>query len=122
MMKTQIVQFREWPCLLWYTAYANNQRTCIWLVDADTGEMILAATVNIPDWHLPENYVLIKDYSENHGILAVLEEAGIVNGTGRMVPSGWVEAHECRLLLSAEEYDLLPLERVTRDPLEVNDG
>lgn len=104
----QLIQFKKWPCFLVYSAYGNNQRTCMYLVDVDTGEIIITATVNISDWLMPAGHVLIKDWSENHGILDVLETAGIVKRTGQMVPSGYVRAHECVLLLTEVEYSKLP--------------
>lgn len=42
--------------------------------------------------------VWIKDWSENSGVLASLEELGLVERTGRIYPTEWVEAIEVRLI------------------------
>lgn len=50
------------------------------------------ATVDyLPDVPLAPHEVLIKDYSENQGMLAALMAAGIVRDTGRRVACGFVE-------------------------------
>ena len=57
------------------------------------------ATVNVPHAHLEEGEVLIKNYSENEGILEMLEKEGVVERTGRTVPSGFVDIPVCKLLI-----------------------
>jgi len=41
----------------------------------------MTATTNLESAHVPNGSVLIKNYSENQGILEVMEEAGIVKRT-----------------------------------------
>lgn len=47
-------------------------------------------TINLPDQHLNEGEVFIKDWSENEGLPEVLIEAGWLIWTGREVSSGYV--------------------------------
>lgn len=82
--------------LKWTTYY--NKRTCIVLESLIDGP-ICKATVNIPEAILAEEEVLIKDWSENEGILAILVAAGVVLDTGRRVASCSVKANVCRLLV-----------------------
>jgi len=56
------------------------------------------ATVRVPDYPLDPKYILIKDWAENKGVLKALVDAGIVRDTGRVVPTGYVEANVCKLL------------------------
>jgi hypothetical protein len=56
--------------------YSNGQ-TFIRLCTLD-GAPYATATINDPDADLLENEVIIKNYSENEGILESLEEAGIL--------------------------------------------
>lgn len=83
------IKFKQWMCKITKAQYANN-RTALQLVDSKTGEPIATATVNIPDKHLEENEIFIKNYSENEGMLLALIKAGIVEVTGRSVQSGFV--------------------------------
>lgn len=68
----------------------SNGRPVIQLRDAEDGCPYATATVNLPDVFLKDNEVLIKDYSENEGILDFLVENNIVTPTGKGVQSGHV--------------------------------
>jgi hypothetical protein len=76
----------------------GNGRTAIVLVGSD-GEFAAVATVNIPEAQLRPDQVFIKDYSENQGMLAALEKAGIVQATGAYVDCGYASMPVCRLLV-----------------------
>jgi hypothetical protein len=52
----------------------------------------------MPDVPLGRNEVCIKDYSENEGMAAALEAAGVIKPTGRTVRYGFVEIPVCELL------------------------
>jgi hypothetical protein len=54
-------------------------------------------TVNLPDIHLNEGEVLIKDWSENAPIVEALIAAGWLIPTGREVSSGYVFPMVARL-------------------------
>lgn len=90
------VQFKDWRCRVQKGRYTNG-RTALQLVDADDGEPVATATVNLPEVELAPDEVLVKSYSENTGMLEALEEAGIVRPTGEWVESGFVRVQKCRL-------------------------
>jgi hypothetical protein len=73
------------------TRYPEGGATALVLWDARADEMAAVATVNIPEYFLRPNEVLIKDYSENQGMLKALEDAGVVKATGMAARSGFVE-------------------------------
>jgi len=96
-LKTKI-KFKKWKCVLEFGQYGNG-RIAITLNDAVDGSPVAKATVNLADVPLPDNHVLIKDWSENEGMLNCLEENGIVKSTGKTHSTGFVSAHECELLV-----------------------
>ena len=83
------VQFQEY----------GNGRLALVLVGR-RGETGAVATVNAPDVPLLPHQLLIKDYSENEGMLAALEKAGIVKASGLYVRSGHVSLPVCEVLIS----------------------
>lgn len=94
-MKT--VRFKHWDCVVEKTRYGNG-RPALVLNDARNGEQIAVATVNLPDVPVGRNEVFIKDYSDNEGMLAVLEAAGVVKSTAESVRSGYVTVPRAELL------------------------
>jgi len=68
----------------------ENGRTAIQLNDATDGHPYAVASVNMPNVLLDDNEVLIKDYSENLGILDFLIKNNIVTPTPNGVDSGFV--------------------------------
>ena len=64
-------------------------------------ELVAVATVNVAGVSevLPEDQVVIKDYSENEGMMAALVEAGIVEDTGERASFGYVSAPIGKVLL-----------------------
>jgi len=76
--------------------YANN-RPSITLIDTEDGIPYATASTNLPDVLLLDNEVLIKDYSENIGMLNFLVKNNIVFETGKYVTSGFVEIPVCVL-------------------------
>ena len=73
-------------------------RKAIRLISVEDGLPYVIATTNLPDLKVKcENEVLVKDYSENEGILDFLISHNIVIFTGKTVVSGWVELHICIL-------------------------
>ena len=98
------VMFLGYECKLQFGKYGNG-RTAIELVDAHNGEPIATATLNMPRVPLAENQVFIKDYSENEGMLAALEAAGVVRAMGVHVPSGFASLPVCELLVTPPEQE-----------------
>lgn len=85
------VKFKGWDCKVLLTKYPSSGRPAIVLNDAATGERVAVATVNIHSVYLAEGETLIKDYSENEGILDVLVRAKIVSPPSEWVPTGFVK-------------------------------
>ncbi len=79
------VTFKNTECQIELLQYANG-RTAIQLWH--DGMPYAMATVNDPDVTLEPNQVLIKDYSENHGMVDALVAAGIVTKTEDYVLMG----------------------------------
>jgi hypothetical protein len=80
------VKYKNWNCNLYQDKYVNG-RIALLLIDADDGEPVSTCTVNTDD---DPNLVLIKDYSENEGMLAFLVNEGVVKDTGKRVASGYI--------------------------------
>ena len=80
--------------------YADNGRKAIKLIDQEDGMPFCMATINVPQIPLLHDGVIIKNYSENEGILEVLEKAGYIQDTGNIVYVGMAEANICKLLKS----------------------
>lgn len=57
--------------------YANGRRA-IKIMSLPKGEVVVKATVNVPDVSLEDGEVIIKDYAENEGVLKFLQENNIV--------------------------------------------
>ena len=94
-----LVRFKEWVCELQFGRYHGNDRIAIELVCHNNGEPIATATVNVPNIDLKENEIIIKDYSENKGILDALITAGIISSPQKHVKTGFVECPICLLLI-----------------------
>jgi hypothetical protein len=90
----------EYQVTLEFGKYHGNGRTAITVVDATFGEDLLVATVNIPEASLEEGETVIKDYSENAGILAFLIENGIVSKPVRTVSTGFASVSVVKLLIN----------------------
>jgi len=96
-----IVTFRNWNCKLHFRKYGND-RTALILTDVEDGSPVATATINIPEFPLAKEYVIIKDYSENEGMLDALMKAGVVGKPTRFVQSGFVTCPVCKLLIKPE--------------------
>lgn len=86
--------------------YANN-RISINLIDVSDSQPYAVATTNLPDVLLLDNEVLVKDYSENEGVLEFLTTNNIVVPTDRWVTSGFVDVQVCTLNPESE-WGLIP--------------
>lgn len=92
------VTFKGWESKVIIGAYSNG-RKAIQLFDATTGEPIAKATVNVPDYKLDDDQVIIKDYSENAGIYETLRQAGVIGPVTEVIPiSSYGNAYVCELL------------------------
>lgn len=93
------VKFKKWNCIVEKTMYQSNDRTCLELTQVETGEPIAVATVNVPEYNLPDGHVLIKDYSENEGIAEALVNAKIIEPTNESIEMNWVTIKMYKLLI-----------------------
>lgn len=91
------VRFRGIDCTLRERRYGNG-RVALELIDRADGESAAVATVNLPHEPLGRNEVFVKDYSENAGMLAALEAAGVVRPTGRTAAAGFATVAHCELV------------------------
>lgn len=96
------VQFAGFDCVINFATYANG-RTAIQLCDATDGQPVSMATVNLPDEHMVEDEVAIKDYSENSGMVDTLVAAGVIARPHRAVPSGFVTIPVCSLMVNPNQ-------------------
>lgn len=95
-MNKPIVHFKEWDCSLRFGQYANGN-IAIMLDDIRDGLPVATATVN-PNVTLNPEYVAIKDYSENKGMLNALIDANIIEPEDE-IPLGYASCHICKLLI-----------------------
>jgi hypothetical protein len=94
----QQVNFLGELCNVDLSGKYSNGRQAIELI-CENGEPMCMATVNVPALALAKDEVIIKNYSENEGILEVLISAGIVKETGETVKMGFVECPIVKLLI-----------------------
>lgn len=80
----------------------GNKRPAIQIEDEE-GMPYMMASVNVPEWDLPENGVIIKNYSENEGIYQWLIERNIIQPLNLYCPLGWEMAPIC-ILNSKDEW------------------
>lgn len=87
-LKLSSIQFK-------YAKY-NNGRVAI--MATDEGHPLCKCTINIPDIFVADNEVIIKDYSENEGILQDMIDLGIITAPRRMMNTGYGCTAICKLL------------------------
>jgi hypothetical protein len=96
------VVFKSWQCRVEKRSY-GAARIALVLYEAipspDDNSPVAIATVHMPELALAADEVVIKDYSENQGMLAALVEAGVVSSPLREVRSGFVMLQVCRCLI-----------------------
>jgi len=93
------VEFMGELCTVVLDTSRGNGRVALQLEDSD-GIPFCTPSVNLDDVELADDEILIKDYSELTGMVDALVSAGIVERTGRGVPSGFVTIEIFKLLIS----------------------
>jgi len=91
------VKFKRWICFAEMGTYPND-RKAIELINAKNGESVLVATINIPEISICEDEVIIKNYSENEGILEALIQSKVISRPVRTIQTGFITAPICKLL------------------------
>lgn len=101
------MRYHGWDCTLQKGRYIDDT-IAILLFDTHNGEPIATATVAIQGPELKENQIIVKDYSENEGMLAALTNIGLVTSVEQWIPTGWVSVPVCNIdpakLAEIEEY------------------
>lgn len=101
-MRTAIqLQFHQWLCTLEVHHYQVGDRLALRLLDATTGAPVAMATLNNPAIDLDPDELLIKDYSENEGMLDTLLAAALVHPPHRYAISGYAQVPVVRLTVEA---------------------
>ncbi|CAM3854248.1 hypothetical protein [Aquirufa aurantiipilula] len=77
----------------------KNSQTALELISTLDGSTVLTASISIPEIALGKNELIIKDYSENEGVLSFLVENNIVRPLGKYIENG---------LITAEIVELVP--------------
>ena len=82
-------------------SYVHSDTTALLLLDAADDSLVITASINVAGVSetLPEDQLVLKTYSEGEGLLEALEEAGVVEDTGKRVATVFVTAPIVRLLL-----------------------
>lgn len=97
------ILFKDWACRPIFRVYGVNDHgqnaIAIELAQVETYEPIARATVNMPHAEMGHREILIKDYSENEGMVASFLAAGYINEPDEALNAGWVEGgvHRCTL-------------------------
>jgi len=88
--------------------YANGQ-TSIQLVDQDGMPFMTASVAH--DVNIADDCVIIKNYSENEGILKALIEAGIIEKPFCEIPTGFVTLYVAVMITDDIHPDIDPTGR-----------
>lgn len=94
-----VTQFANETVALHWGRYENG-RLALNFLDAKTGEPIARGTVNLPDEPLAPDETFVPSHSENAGMVEALTKLGLIEPTGRVVSSGFVEIDVCRWLVT----------------------
>ena len=96
------VKYKHWNCYVDFNKYASNGNNAICLYEVGTGEPIAVATLNLQGIRLKADEVIIKNYTENEGMLKTLVNAKIISEPISMVQHGFVMSPICKLLVNTE--------------------
>lgn len=88
------------------TTYPAGGATALLLVDAQDGSPVTTASINVSGVSetLPADTLILKTYSEHEGLLALLEDEGIVEHTGESVSTGYELSPIVRLTCKIPDY------------------
>ena len=98
------VNFAGYQCELSFGQYRNGAKA-ISLVSVIDGSPVAVATVNVEDYPLQDDQILVKDYSENAGMVSALVEANVI--------------HELPVDFVSSGYVSIPCHHLTDEFLEV---
>ena len=89
-MYNPTIFFGGYACEVQLNHYTNGNKA-ISLVDTRDGSPVATATVNLEGVELSANEVMIKDYSENKGMLRALRDSKVVENIVDVIQSGYVD-------------------------------
>jgi len=93
--KTQTVKFGGTTCVVNRYKYQNGQN-CLKLVDLEDFAPYCTATTAY-DTEIEQDEVIIKDYSENSGVMKALIEADVIEQHHRRIETPFVYLYVCKL-------------------------
>lgn len=100
--KFKINKHKHKDLILQVSRYNSNNNLALIIFENDkhgvNGQPYMVASVNYLD-DLPEDYVIIKNYSENEGILECLIENGFIKFIKKIKLSQFVEGDLCEFLM-----------------------
>ena len=97
VMGIPIIKFGGFTCQVMIGMYPNEQ-SLIRLLDCEDSLPVAVASVCIPNVELGDDEVLIKSWSENKGMEAILIAQGIIGPSLGEVPTGHTIATRHKLL------------------------
>ena len=83
------MSYKQYKAVVVRSKYMNNDNLALMLIDEKDGSPITTITVNTED-KLPEGFGYVKNYSENEGIMEVLQEEGLIKEVFGYKQMGWV--------------------------------
>ena len=83
------MSYKQYKAVVIRSKYVNNDNLALMLIDEKDGSLITKITVNTEE-KLPEGFGYVKNYSENEGIMEVLQEEGLVKEVLGYKQMGWV--------------------------------
>lgn len=86
-----------------FARYVADNSLALQLVDPKSEEPWMMATVCVDGSRMDDDHLLIKDWSENMGILASLVKVGIIEEPCEMIATGYCHAMKCRLLVKPDK-------------------
>lgn len=95
--KIKQVKFAGYNCNVVRRCYPNG-RLALELIDTEDGMPVATATVNLPDVDIKDDEVFIKSYSENEGMMDMLQKEKIIGETLATANVGFTVATLHKLL------------------------
>lgn len=83
------MNYEQYKAVVIRSKYVNNDNLALMLIDEKDGSLITKITVNTEE-KLPEGFGYVKNYSENEGIMEVLQEEGLIKEVLGYKQMGWV--------------------------------
>jgi hypothetical protein len=91
------LKFRGKTFSIWSSEYTNGRRALS--LKSGKGASALVITTNLPQDAVETDHVVVKNYSENEGILEACIEQGILAPPTRLIPGGFFDFPVCKVLI-----------------------